>query len=52
MKPFGQKWTLEDVGPFKPSNIEISDYTWYAVMNMMYNDYYDIFRKSVYFIFK
>ena len=44
MKPYGQKWTAEETKDYKPSDLNVNDYTWYAVMNMMYNDYYDIFK--------
>ena len=46
MLPYGQKWTSDEVAKLlKDTNTDIS--TNYYVMNMMFNDYYDLFKENV-----
>lgn len=46
MLPYGQKWTSDEVAKLlKNGETDIS--TNYYVMNMMFNDYYDLFKDNV-----
>ena len=46
MKPNGERWTIDEAAGYKPSSLNVNNATWYAVLNMMYNDYYDIFKED------
>lgn len=43
MKPFGEHWSYDDIKVYLENKDIHSDYkTYYLVMNMVYNDYYDV----------
>lgn len=50
MKPYGQHWTLEETtsaaGQYGISLDKYCKYTWYAILNMMYNDYCTLFSSD------
>lgn len=45
MRPIGEKWRVDETTSHLPPNVD--KYEWYAVMNMMYNDYKDAVPESV-----
>lgn len=47
MKPYGQKWSIEEARRVKPMSVKSSDYSWYAILNMEYNDNRTIFGEEV-----
>lgn len=46
MKPFGQKWNIDEARRVKPMNVKASDWTWYAILNMEYNDNRNVFGED------
>ncbi len=42
MKPYGQKWTMNEVDQVLGGNCKLA--TRYYTMNMMFNDYHDLFN--------
>lgn len=49
MKPYGEKWRLDDIKPVqeKYGFTDLKTIDVYAVMNMAYNDYNDLFEEDV-----
>lgn len=47
MKPFGEHWDIATTTQVMNSkNLTYSEPDWYFTINMMYNDYYDMFKED------